>query len=321
VDGQPIPEKSFALRRISAIELRKIKPATIATELPVFKWVDPRSLLVDESYQRNISRRSRELIEKIISRWDWRRYKPPVVASTPDGLEVIDGQHTAIAAASHPEITTIPVMIVIAGDRAGRASAFIGHNHDRVAITRLQMHRAAVTAGEDQARILQTVCRRAGITLLRTQPPQRKYLAGETIAVGAIQKLIERRGPSRAHRVLELLCGAALAPVAAASIRAVELLLYDDEFAGKIDNVEIGHALAMHAEPRDHEARLFAATHHIPYWKALGIVMFKGKARKAQAPRSRDASEEKISLPNPSDRHGTLPDAVGAAPEPALESL
>jgi len=288
VDDQPAVERPRALRQIAAIDLGKIRPATILSDRPVFDWVDPRELLVDESYQRNISTRSCELIEKIISAWDWCRFKPPVVAATPDGFEVIDGQHTAIAAASHPDISMIPVMIVVARDQAGRASAFIGHNHDRVSITRLQMHRAAVTAGQADAHTLQRVCKRANIVLLPAQPPRGKYSAGETIAVGAIQKLIERRGPNGASRVLEILSAAGLAPVNAASVRAVELLLYDEEFAGKMDADEIRQALAVHAEGRANEAKLFAATHQVPYWKALGIVVFKRKSRKTLAQTSRD---------------------------------
>jgi hypothetical protein len=42
-----------------------------------------------------------------VANWDWRRFKPPVVARTATGLEVIDGQHTAIAAASHPDVLQI----------------------------------------------------------------------------------------------------------------------------------------------------------------------------------------------------------------------
>ncbi len=63
--------------------------------------VKPSTLLVDERYQRGLSERSIKLIRKIVSEWDWRAFKPPVVVDVGAGLEVIDGQHTAIGAATH----------------------------------------------------------------------------------------------------------------------------------------------------------------------------------------------------------------------------
>jgi len=69
-----------------------------------------------------------------VAGWDWAKFKAPVAVMTDAGLELIDGQHTAIAAATHPEIATIPVMIVDVDKRAERAAAFIGHNRDRVAV-------------------------------------------------------------------------------------------------------------------------------------------------------------------------------------------
>ena len=61
-------------------------------------------------------------------------------------LKVIDGQHTAIACASHPSIELIPVMIVEAADTAVQAAAFVGQNTERLGVTALQIHRAAVVA-------------------------------------------------------------------------------------------------------------------------------------------------------------------------------
>src|SRR4051812_39902397 len=77
-----------------------------------FEDVDPTRLYVDDQYQRALSRKSHALIRKIVANWDWGRFKPPVVAEEEYGFDVIDGQHTAIAAASHPGITKIPVMII-----------------------------------------------------------------------------------------------------------------------------------------------------------------------------------------------------------------
>lgn len=114
-----------ATRTIQPLDLPNLTPGGISSARPQFQWVAPTSLLVDEVYQRNLSRGSIELIRKIVARWDWNRFKPPVVAMTDEGLEVIDGQHTAIAAATHPEITEIPVMLAEAPRDAGGDEAEI----------------------------------------------------------------------------------------------------------------------------------------------------------------------------------------------------
>ncbi|WP_454916539.1 hypothetical protein [Xanthobacter sediminis] len=99
-------------RPVIALELPGVVAASAEMEKPIFEWVAPSDLLIDPRYQRDLSDASRRLIAKIVSGWDWRRYKPPVAVLTEAGMELIDGQHTAIAAASHPGITEIPVMIV-----------------------------------------------------------------------------------------------------------------------------------------------------------------------------------------------------------------
>ncbi|MGO7815405.1 hypothetical protein ACC674_38205, partial [Rhizobium ruizarguesonis] len=58
-------------------------------------------------------------------------------------LKVLDGQHTAIAAASNPHIDVIPVMIVDAEDTVSQAKAFIGQNTERLGVTTLQPDEAA----------------------------------------------------------------------------------------------------------------------------------------------------------------------------------
>jgi len=243
-------------------------------------------LLVDESYQRDLSARSIRLIRKIVSQWDWRRFKPPVVAPVETGLEVIDGQHTAIAAASHPSIDQIPVMIVRADERSHRAAAFIGHNRDRIAITPMQMHVAAVTAGSEDALTVEQVCRRAGISLLKAPPGDGEYAFGETLAVSSITKLIDRRGAMRAREILQVLAEAECAPVSAAGIRAAEMLLFDPDFTGKMTPAEISHILRELGPAAVSEAKLFAATHRIPLWRALGTVIFRRRKKNGSEAKS-----------------------------------
>lgn len=270
------------IRRVRAIDCKGVTPNRPFGERPIMKWVDPGDLFVDETYQRNLSRRSMELIRQIVGNWDWRRFKPPIVAETSTGLEVIDGQHTAIAAATHTQISEIPVLLVRADERATRAGAFIGHNRDRISITSTQMYFAALAANDEDAETVQQVCARANITVLKHPPAGAEFRAGETMAVAAIARLIARRGVIKARLVLETVRAAELAPVSAAAIRATELLLFDPEFSGQIESGEITMTLAATGDLAESEAKLFGATHKMPFWRAYAAVIFRRRRRAAR---------------------------------------
>ena len=81
--------------------------------------MNPADLCVDASYQRDISRRSLKLIEKLVAEWDWRRYNVPVVTRVGNAWHIIDGQHTAIAALTHGGIGEIDVLVVEAESGRG----------------------------------------------------------------------------------------------------------------------------------------------------------------------------------------------------------
>lgn len=281
----PMPQVGTSLRRVVPIEVSRLSANLGAAPVPTFKWVEPLSLLVDEKYQRNLSSRSNELIRKIVAEWDWSRFKPPIVAQVELGYEVVDGQHTAIAAASHPGIDTIPVMVINAPQTHNRAAAFIGHNRDRIPITPLQMHKASCAAGDADALMLQAACDEAGLTLLAAQPSDGKYLPGETIAVGAIQRLFARQGDARARKVLRMAAATRLGPIPAGVIRAIELLLYDEQFADAASPEDIAFVFSTQMESLKGDAKLFAATHGIPIWRALGICAFqRARRRKGSRP-------------------------------------
>jgi hypothetical protein len=257
-----------------------IDPAPVtATPDVTFEWVAPAALLVDETYQRRLAEGSITLIRKIVGSWDWKRFKPPVVARSGEMFEVIDGQHTAIAAASHPGIDRIPVMIVDAVSREARANAFIGHNRDRLNMTRMQMHHAALIAGDDDALTLAQVCGRAGVTVLRSPPPNGIYAPGDTIAVVGIMALINRRGAMRAREVLEVLVKGHAAPVSAPAIRAVEMLLFEAEYKGNVEPSAIATALIALGPELQSEAKVFSVAHRVPLWRAYGVVLFRRASR------------------------------------------
>jgi hypothetical protein len=263
-----------ALRPIAAVSFPDVVPGGADMARPVYIDADPASLLVDEAYQRGLSRRSRDLIRRILAHWDWRAFKPPVVVDVGGVLHVIDGQHTAIAAASHPAIDRIPVQLVEAAESGLRADAFVRHNRDRVTITPVQIHHAMVAAGNEEAQTIAQVCARAGVTILRQQPSQ-TYQVGETMSVSAIARLVDKRFAAGARRVLAVCVDAKLAPVSTSAIKAVESLLFDAEYAGEIDPVDIATTFRRMGPEVTGVAKMFAAGHKLPLWRSLATVIWQ----------------------------------------------
>ncbi|WP_165184762.1 DUF6551 family protein [Caulobacter soli] len=272
-----------------ASQVRKVKPVSIANVIPAkitglrprFETADPKSLLVDEAYQRGLSDKSLRLIRKIIGEWDWARFKPPVVAETAAGFEVVDGQHTAIAAASHPGIGYIPIMVVPGISQAARANAFVGHNRDRLGMTPMQIHYAQITAGDAEAVELQAVCAASRVEILRTPPAAGVYKPGQTVAVRGIADLVARRGREKSIQILTILTDAGLGPVNAVHVRAVDHLLHDPECGPQVSPAGLVQAITGLLPTLAGEASVFAATHRVPVWKATASVIFrKAKGRR-----------------------------------------
>lgn len=259
-------------RHIAAIATPGITPMVVEGGEPIFEWIDPRKLLVDESYQRNLSERSVTLIRKIVGNWSWAKFKPPIVVQTDEGLEVVDGQHTAIAAAGVPTVKKIPVMVVEAATLAERAGAFLGHNADRITVTPLQMHHAAVMACDETAMTVHQVCERAGIRIPRSLPATKP---GDCVSVSTIRTLVGRRGVIGARKVLEVSAQAKSCPVSMAEIRAIETLLHDPEYAGKIEGPDITTALIALGSRAEEMAKAYAANHSVRIWQALAVILWR----------------------------------------------
>ncbi|XYD07455.1 DUF6551 family protein [Methylobacterium sp. NMS12] len=266
-------------RAVQALDLPGIAPGTPPTDKPEFTWIAPTELLIDAVYQRDLSDASLKLIRKIVEDWDWRRMKPPIAAWTDEGLEVIDGQHTAIAAASHPGIEAIPVMVVEATAQVDRAQAFIGHNKDRLGITAPQMHHAALAAGDEEALGIERVCAAADVTMLRIPPAGGAYKPRTTIAIAAVRSLVTTESEEDAIWILRTLADGGLAPIAAMHMRALQHLITDENFA-EVDRDAVARAIvATPIKPAELEAKEHAAIHRVPAWRGLAAVWFKA-ARK-----------------------------------------
>lgn len=253
----------------------------VPTPEPVVQWVDPATLCVDRSYQRSLSQRSARLIQKIAVGFDWRRFKPPIVALADDGarLEVIDGQHTVIGVLSRRDIPKIPVLVINAGDVTARASAFVGHNTDRVAMTPMQIFFAAVAAGDDDAYEIQAACRRAGARILKSVPADGRYTVGDTIAVGVLRSIFARRGVKALRQVLQIAVSARLAPISADDLRAIDELLFGDGYRGEVTHEQVALAM-LKSGSLEREIRSEREKAKVSRWKAMAHVAFRAIGRR-----------------------------------------
>jgi hypothetical protein len=212
------------LRAIKPMLFPDLKPASFDGEKPSLMWVAPTSLMVDATYQRDLSERSIRLIRRMIEGFNWNRLKPPIVVQAgPASLHIVDGQHTAIVAATLG-IPQIPVFVVRADTVDERARAFVGHNNDRVVVSPFDIYRALLASGDPDAVDVDNVCRRAGVRI-RNISPSMAIAEGDTAAVGLIRALVRRRGVIPARKVLQCLVKAKRAPISAAEILAAENIL------------------------------------------------------------------------------------------------
>lgn len=277
----------MTLRHIEPISIDDLDTAAPETGEPICERVDPKTLFVDPAYQRQISERGLRQIRRMVEAFDWTKYKPPVCAyADHDGttvLKVLDGQHTAIAAASHPNIDMIPVMIVEAADTAAQAAAFVGQNTNHLGVTALQQHKAAIVAGDEDALTVEQVCARAHVVVLTSPPSRAEYQPRETVAINALRQLIDRRGAMKARMVLEVLSNANLAPITANHIRAADLLMTDAEYADSFDPADLTKEIEQSGATAEHEAKIFSVAHKVPVWKALAITWFKKTRKKRRA--------------------------------------
>ena len=211
---------------------------------------------------------------------------------------MVDGQHSAVAAACHPAVDTIPVVVVEAADLKDRASAFLGINKDRLNVTMMQIHAAGVVAGDAEALQIAEVCGRCSIRLLKSAPSGGDYKPRDSVAVRAIGDLIKRRGIDGAQAALDVVLIAEPAPLTAAAIKAVDFLLNDKEHADAFEPADLTKAIVALADQADRDAGVFAAEHCVPKWRGLAAVWFK-RTRKRRPRAEAESAGDDASEPAP----------------------
>jgi hypothetical protein len=170
------------------ISLGKFKPlATMpnAGAAPMLQWLPIDKLVVDPAYQRDIRQDGHSNVRRIAENFCWSKFATIIVSPVEGGLfAVVDGQHRTTAALL-AGIELVPCQVIVA-TQAEQAAAFHAINGTLTKVTQMQLHAAAVAAGDPAALRLKAVCQSAGVELLRFTPSAADMKPGQTRAVGTI---------------------------------------------------------------------------------------------------------------------------------------
>lgn len=222
-------------RRVMAIEnlLEGDSPNKVESTPPQTLWMRPEELWIDGSYQRHLSRESLRLIIKIITSWSWEKFKPPVVTRDSEGRYfIIDGQHTSIAAASHPDIDKIPVMFIPIDSVEDAALAFIAHNRDRVLVTPYARFKARLRAKDATAMGVERITKQAGINVspwFGSSGSGEAIAPNQTMATGELEKRYLQLGETKFSELCERLAQCAFKPLRREHIVAFAELMYGEQ--------------------------------------------------------------------------------------------
>lgn len=156
---------------------------------PQLIWARLEDLVIDRSYQRNLTLKGRGAIQRIANGWDWRKFQPVLVApSTMGKLAIVDGQHRAHAAAL-VGLEAIPAMTV-AMTLQEQAAGFAAVNRDRVSISQAQIYRAELAAGTDWAVAARDAVEAGGCALATSNASNAAKKPRVVYGIGLIRRMV-----------------------------------------------------------------------------------------------------------------------------------
>jgi ParB-like nuclease domain len=161
--------------------------------IPSLDWIAVNRLMIDKTYQRNVSRAGSANIARIAEYFEWSKFSPVIIAPIEGGMfSIIDGQHRATAALLRG-IERVPCQMVHI-DRSSQAEAFAAINGNTTRVTPQVVYYARLTGKDPTAEEMSRVLSAAGVTVARGSRTLRDMKAGETGAVGALFKFLKKFG-------------------------------------------------------------------------------------------------------------------------------
>ncbi|MDF7777338.1 hypothetical protein P1X14_18920 [Sphingomonas sp. AOB5] len=214
---------------------------------PSIELIPVGKLLIDPTYQRSIeSGSSRTLILRIAKNWDWRLCPPLTVSRRDSGLFVIDGQHRTEGARTRGDIPWLPCCVSEYGSVAEEARIFVEANRKRRSVGRADTFRAAVAAGDPQARAIDGALFVVGLSISAATSAGAMQ-PGELNCVTALNAAYEKHGGTIFQTVVEAIAKAFAGQVithSAPIVRGLSLLVANP--ATKLAFGDLVEALASH---------------------------------------------------------------------------
>lgn len=132
-------------------------------------------LQVDPAYQRSAETSSSlTLIRRIAMHWDWGLFQPLTVARRADGsLWIVDGQHRAAAAKLRCDMYDLPCVVTSYDSAGDEAAAFVSLNSNRRPLNAVEVWKAALAAGDEEAVAVHSLIVDAGLSVA----PHQNYIA------------------------------------------------------------------------------------------------------------------------------------------------
>lgn len=266
------------LTPIKALDAPPVR-AKIETR-PEQLWVKVADLRVDQAYQRQLTRSGFRLISRMVESWDWRLVQAITVAELQGGLwELIDGQHRAVAAATHGGIPMLPATVLPLGTRAEAARAFAAINSARVGVTPAQRLKAAIAAEDPDALAVALAAEQANVRVWTYPPGPKADLRRSTVAAAALLTVAKARRAEGLAAVLRICAAAGLAPIRSEHIRTIDALLHEAEWRdpGPRPAEALTRALRRWEAVAD-EAALTKLDAGVPLGRALQVALYRAAA-------------------------------------------
>jgi hypothetical protein len=238
--SQLLSDRKRDIRKVKPIDdMMGIQPNKVSTSEPEFIHVDPKEVYIDGTYQRDVTRQGMKLILNIIENFSWSKFKPPVLTrDDKDRLIAIDGQHTLIGAASHPEIKRIPAIFIPLKSVEDQASSFVSHNTAKVNVPVMDLFFAQLAQKDQTTMDIYNVLVKNGIELLRfmSGATTGSYEPNTTMAIGALKEIYRKHGKAKLDNILAMCAECGFTPIRRDHLIALKELLYGrKEERGEID--------------------------------------------------------------------------------------
>lgn len=171
---------------------------------PELLWVPIDRLVIDETYQRPLSKTNWESIRKIAQNFDWSRFSACQVAPVTGGdYALIDGQHRTTAAYLCG-ITEVPALSVSLSPKE-QASAFAWINGQKVTMTDVLIYKAALAAGEEWAVTADQIATEAGCRVMTYMLPISSRRPRDIYSINELRRKVEAGKASSLLKALKSL--------------------------------------------------------------------------------------------------------------------